>query len=65
MSTAQDTAAQRGLSEHEPLLGRAGDASQPAGKPLYHNLILGSSRLGGFQMPRATTREDAQADEIP
>jgi hypothetical protein len=27
--------------EEEPLLGRAGDASQPEGKPLYKNLIIG------------------------
>jgi hypothetical protein len=33
------------MSEHgeqEPLLGRPGDASQPHGKPIYENLILGS-----------------------
>ena len=33
---------QQGLGEDEPLLGRVGDASQQAGRPLYHNLIIGS-----------------------
>jgi hypothetical protein len=36
-----DVVAQEGLGEEEPLLGRAGDASQPEGKPLYKNLIIG------------------------
>jgi hypothetical protein len=27
--------------EDEPLLGRVGDASQPDGRPLYYNLIIG------------------------
>lgn len=30
-----------GTGEDEPLLGRAGDASQQDGKPLYHNFIIG------------------------
>lgn len=30
-----------GVGEEEPLLGRAGDASQQDGKPLQYNLILG------------------------
>ena len=30
-----------GTSEEEPLLGRAGDASQQDGKPLYHNFVIG------------------------
>ena len=30
-----------GLGEDEPLLGRIGDALQQAGRPLYHNLIIG------------------------
>lgn len=30
-----------GTSEEEPLLGGRGDASLPAGKPLYYNFILG------------------------
>ena len=30
-----------GMGEQEPLLGRAGDASQQEGKPLYYNLWLG------------------------
>jgi hypothetical protein len=33
---------QQGLGEDEPLLGRVGDASQQAGRPLYLNLIIGS-----------------------
>jgi hypothetical protein len=28
-------------SDSEPLLGRAGDASQVEGKPIYFNLIIG------------------------
>lgn len=32
-----------GMGEQEPLLGRAGDASQQAGKPIYHNLIIGTN----------------------
>lgn len=31
------------MGEQEPLLGRAGDASQQDGLPLYHNLIIGMS----------------------
>ncbi|GAB7365984.1 hypothetical protein MBLNU230_g7311t1 [Neophaeotheca triangularis] len=31
-----------GMGEDEPLLGRAGDASQQEGKPLYHNFIVGT-----------------------
>lgn len=30
-----------GVEEHEPLLGRRGDVSQPEGNPLYHNIFLG------------------------
>ena len=36
-----NVAAARGQSEEEPLLGRRGDASQPDGQPLYHNLWIG------------------------
>ena len=32
-----------GVGEEEPLLGRAGDASQQEGRPLYYNLIIGKS----------------------
>ncbi|KAL3428202.1 cytochrome b561 [Phlyctema vagabunda] len=39
------SAAQRGLGEDEPLLGRVGDASQQEGKPLYYNLFLGTAIL--------------------
>jgi hypothetical protein len=28
--------------EQEPLLGRPGDAAQIEGKPIYHNLYLGT-----------------------
>ena len=31
-----------GRGEEEPLLGRAGDASLEEGKPLYHNLLIGT-----------------------
>ncbi|KAF2402423.1 hypothetical protein EJ06DRAFT_338473 [Trichodelitschia bisporula] len=34
--------------EQEPLLGRAGDASQQDGKPLYCNLILGTGVVAQF-----------------
>ncbi len=34
-----------GLGEDEPLLGRVGDASQPEGRPLYYNLIIGEESL--------------------
>ena len=30
-----------GVGEDEPLLGRAGDASQQEGRPLYYNLLIG------------------------
>jgi hypothetical protein len=30
-----------GHEEDEPLLGRIGDASQPEGRPIYYNLIIG------------------------
>jgi len=30
-----------GLGEDEPLLGRAGDASQLEGRPIYYNPIIG------------------------
>ena len=36
-----DVVPQEGLGEDEPLLGRAGDASQQEGRPLYFNLIIG------------------------
>jgi hypothetical protein len=39
---SEDTSALRGHGEEEPLLGRAGDASQPEGHPMYHNLIIGT-----------------------
>jgi len=32
-----------GAGEDEPLLGRPGDVSQPEGKPLYYNLIIGTA----------------------
>lgn len=31
--------------EDEPLLGRAGDASQHEGSPLYYNLIIGKTYM--------------------
>lgn len=37
-----------GVGEDEPLLGRAGDASQPEGKPLYYNLIIGTAVITQF-----------------
>ncbi|KAI9747974.1 MAG: hypothetical protein M1815_003718 [Lichina confinis] len=30
-------------TEQEPLLGRPGDATQTEGKPLYHNLVIGTA----------------------
>lgn len=38
-----ENVANTGRGEQEPLLGRAGDASQQEGKPLYYNLVLGKS----------------------
>lgn len=32
-----------GMGEQEPLLGRAGDASQQDGKAIYHNFIIGAA----------------------
>lgn len=44
MSTDEQQRAQaQGLSEQEPLLGRVGDASQQADKPMYYNLVLGTA----------------------
>ncbi|CAN9416023.1 unnamed protein product [Alternaria alternata] len=40
-----NVAAARGQSEEEPLLGRRGDASQPHGQPLYHNLWIGTAPI--------------------
>ncbi|KAF1809055.1 hypothetical protein P152DRAFT_461915 [Eremomyces bilateralis CBS 781.70] len=37
-----------GHGEQEPLLGRTGDASQVDGKPLVHNLVLGTAIVGQF-----------------
>ena len=37
----QENPAARGLGEQEPLLGRAGDASQQEGKPIQYNFVLG------------------------
>jgi hypothetical protein len=34
---------QPGVGEDEPLLGRAGDASQPEGRALYYNVLIGKS----------------------
>lgn len=42
-------AARAGHSEEEPLLGRRGDASQPDGQPLYHNLWIGESSSFGWR----------------
>ncbi|RDW68337.1 hypothetical protein BP5796_08994 [Coleophoma crateriformis] len=38
-------AAQRGLGEEEPLLGRVGAASQEDGQPIYYNFIIGTAIL--------------------
>lgn len=32
---------ERQVGEDEPLLGRIGDASQPEGRPLFYNLLIG------------------------
>ena len=42
---SQAEAQRPGVGEQEPLLGRAGDASQQEGLPLYHNFIIGVSAL--------------------
>lgn len=41
-SDPEDTSALADRGEEEPLLGRAGDASQQEGKPIYHNLLIGT-----------------------
>lgn len=38
-------ASQQLSREDEPLLGRAGDATQEQGKPLWHNLGSGTANL--------------------
>lgn len=38
-----ETQIRPGMGEQEPLLGRAGDASQQDGKPLYYNFIIGTA----------------------
>tara|TARA_R110002060_G_scaffold8420_9_gene12577 strand:+ start:701 stop:883 length:183 start_codon:yes stop_codon:yes gene_type:complete len=42
---------QEGLGEDEPLLGRAGDAAQAEGKPIYYNLIIGRSSSSPVKIP--------------
>lgn len=42
---------QAGYGEDEPLLGRAGDASQQEGRPLFWNLALGTSSPHYLQYP--------------
>lgn len=39
--TVDDNPPRESVGEDEPLLGRPGDASQPEGRPLYYNLIIG------------------------
>jgi hypothetical protein len=39
-------------TEQEPLLGRAGDAAQKEGKPLYENLIIGMIEILQFGNPQ-------------
>lgn len=41
-----DSQAGQTVGEEEPLLGRAGDASQQEGRPLYYNLVIGMCELG-------------------
>ena len=51
MSTDAETQPRPGLGEEEPLLGDQGDAQQQAGKPLYHNFVLGTgivAQLGAW-----------------
>ena len=40
--TSSPAASNPTAGEQEPLLGEPGDASQPKGKPLYHNFVLGA-----------------------
>ncbi|KAK4982832.1 hypothetical protein LTR66_009078 [Elasticomyces elasticus] len=43
MSSQAENQRVPGTGEDEPLLGRAGDASQQEGKPLYYNFIIGTA----------------------
>lgn len=54
---AYDSPAGRGLSDDEPLLGRRGDASQPADYGIYNNLFLGRSHR---PVPRAPLAPSSQ-----
>lgn len=42
------------VGDDEPLLGRRGDASQPEGKALYYNLIIGTSPSSPTCLPYLT-----------
>ena len=46
----QENPATQGRGEDEPLLGRAGDASQQEGKGLQFNFVLGKSLMHGIQL---------------
>ncbi|KAI5248816.1 hypothetical protein E4T43_01133 [Aureobasidium subglaciale] len=39
---SEQEAQRPGMGEQQPLLGRAGDAAQQDGLPLYHNLVIGT-----------------------
>jgi len=39
---------EEGFGEEEPLLGDIGDASQQEGRPLYHNLFIGTAVIAQF-----------------
>jgi hypothetical protein len=47
----ESTQTSLGLGEDEPLLGRIGDASQPEGRPIYYNLIIGKH---GYTLMKTT-----------
>jgi hypothetical protein len=41
--TPEMNSREAGLGEDEPLLGRAGDAAQQEGRPIYYNVIIGTA----------------------
>lgn len=56
---SESEAQRSGMGEQEPLLGRAGDASQQDGLPLYHNLIIGMTSSASIAY-RITTHTESR-----
>lgn len=56
---SESEAHRSGMGEQEPLLGRAGDASQQDGLPLYHNLIIGMTSSASIAH-RITTHTESR-----